>query len=117
MVEGDKDKIRQVLTNIIDNSIRYGNPQNGRTKITFFDMDENILTEITDNGIGIDAGDLSRVFERFYRTDRGRAATKKGKGLGLAIVKHIVEAHHQTINVRSTVGVGTTFGFTLKKVR
>jgi two-component system phosphate regulon sensor histidine kinase PhoR len=117
MVEGDKDKIRQVLTNIIDNSIRYGNPQNGRTKITFFDMDENILTEITDNGIGIDAGDLSRVFERFYRTDRGRAATKKGKGLGLAIVKHILEAHHQTINVRSTVGVGTTFGFTLKKVR
>ncbi|MEI7499618.1 MAG: ATP-binding protein [Bacteroidota bacterium] len=115
MVEGDKDKIRQVLTNIIDNSIRYGNHQNGRTKITFFDMDENILTEITDNGIGIDTNDLTRVFERFYRTDQGRAATKKGKGLGLAIVKHIVEAHHQTINLRSTVGVGTTFGFTLKK--
>jgi two-component system phosphate regulon sensor histidine kinase PhoR len=56
-----------------------------------------------------------RVFERFYRTDRGRAATKKGKGLGLAIVKHIVEAHQQTINVRSTIGVGTTLGFTLKK--
>jgi two-component system phosphate regulon sensor histidine kinase PhoR len=116
LVEGDKDKIRQVLTNIIDNSIRYGNHENGRTKITFYDMDENILTEITDNGIGIDANDLMRVFERFYRTDRGRAATKKGKGLGLAIVKHIVEAHQQTINVRSTIGVGTTFGFTLKKV-
>jgi two-component system phosphate regulon sensor histidine kinase PhoR len=115
MVEGDKDKIRQVLTNIIDNSIRYGNKDNGRTKITFFDMDENILTEITDNGIGIDSGDLERVFERFYRTSQGRAATKKGKGLGLAIVKHIVEAHHQTINVRSAIGVGTTFGFTLKK--
>lgn len=115
MVEGDKDKIRQVLTNIIDNSIRYGNRENGKTKITFFDMDENILTEITDNGIGIDSGDLARVFERFYRTDRGRAATKKGKGLGLAIVKHIVEAHNQTINVRSAIGVGTTFGFTLKK--
>jgi two-component system phosphate regulon sensor histidine kinase PhoR len=115
MVEGDKDKIRQVLTNIIDNSIRYGNHEIGRTKITFFDMDENILTEITDNGIGIDTEDLQRVFERFYRTGRGRAATKKGKGLGLAIVKHIVEAHNQTINVRSAIGVGTTFGFTLRK--
>ncbi len=115
MVEGDKDKIRQVLTNIIDNSIRYGSHENGKTKITFFDMDENILTEITDNGIGIDTHELARVFERFYRTDRGRIATKKGKGLGLAIVKHIVEAHRQTINVRSTIGVGTTFGFTLKK--
>jgi two-component system, OmpR family, phosphate regulon sensor histidine kinase PhoR len=116
MVEGDKDKVRQVLTNIIDNSIRYGGHEDGKTKITFFDMDENILTEITDNGIGIDPDDLARVFERFYRTERGRLATKKGKGLGLAIVKHIVEAHRQTINVRSTIGVGTTFGFTLKKV-
>jgi two-component system, OmpR family, phosphate regulon sensor histidine kinase PhoR len=115
MVEADKDKIRQVLTNIIDNSIRYGTRENGKTKITFFDMDENILTEITDNGIGIDTPDLARVFERFYRTGRGRAATKKGKGLGLAIVKHIVEAHRQSINVRSAIGVGTTFGFTLKK--
>jgi len=115
MVEGDKDKIRQVLTNIIDNSIRYGNRDKGTTRISFFDMDEHILTEITDNGIGIDTPELSRVFERFYRTDRGRAATRKGKGLGLAIVKHIVEAHRQTINVRSTIGVGTTFGFTLKK--
>jgi two-component system phosphate regulon sensor histidine kinase PhoR len=116
LVEGDKDKIRQVLTNIIDNTIRYGNRESGKTKITFFDMGDNVLVEITDNGIGIDPTDLSRVFERFYRTDRGRIATKKGKGLGLAIVKHIVEAHHQTINVRSAVGVGTTFGFTLKKV-
>jgi two-component system phosphate regulon sensor histidine kinase PhoR len=115
MVEGDKDKIRQVLTNIIDNSIRYGNRENGKTKISFFDMDENILTEVTDNGLGIDTQDLTRVFERFYRTERGRAATKKGKGLGLSIVKHILEAHQQTINVRSTIGVGTTFGFTLKK--
>jgi len=115
LVEADKDKIREVLTNIIDNSIRYGIKGNGRTKITFFDMDENILTEITDNGIGIASTDLPRVFERFYRTDLGRATTKKGKGLGLAIVKHIVEAHGQTINVRSATGMGTTFGFTLKK--
>jgi two-component system phosphate regulon sensor histidine kinase PhoR len=114
-VEGDKDKIRQVLTNIIDNSLRYGNQGHGRTKITFFDMDECILTEITDNGIGIDQQDLPRVFERFYRTERGRATSRKGKGLGLSIVKHIVEAHGQTIHVRSSVNVGTTFGFTLKK--
>jgi len=114
-VVADREKIRQVLTNILDNSIRYGNHENGRTKITFFDMDENILTEITDNGIGIDPEDLPRVFERFYRTERGRSATRKGKGLGLAIVKHIIEAHEQTVHVRSTIGVGSTFGFTLKK--
>lgn len=114
-VEGDREKIRQVITNIIDNSIRYGNHDNGRTKISFFDMDEHILTEITDNGIGIDQEDLPRVFERFYRTERGRAATRKGKGLGLAIVKHIVEAHLQSVHVRSKTGVGTTFGFTMKK--
>jgi len=116
-VEGDREKIRQVLTNIIDNSIRYGNHENGRTKISFFDMDENILIEITDNGIGIDQEDLPRLFERFYRTARGRSATKKGKGLGLSIVKHIIEAHDQTLHVRSAIGVGSTFGFTLRKVR
>ena len=114
-VHADRDKIRQVLTNIIDNSIRYGPGRDGRAKISFFDMDENILVEVTDNGIGIDQDDLPRVFERFYRTSRGRETSTKGKGLGLAIVKHIIEAHQQTINVRSTVGVGTTFGFTLKK--
>lgn len=114
-VEGDREKIRQVITNLVDNTIRYGNHENGRTKVSFFDMDEHILIEVTDNGIGIDQDDLPRVFERFYRTERGRAATRKGKGLGLAIVKHIVEAHHQSIHVRSTIGVGTTFGFTLKK--
>jgi len=114
-VEGDREKIRQVLTNILDNAIRYRNQENGRTKVSFFDMDENILIEITDNGIGIEQEDLPRVFERFYRTESGRVATKKGKGLGLAIVKHIVEAHQQTVHVRSTPGVGSTFGFTLKK--
>ncbi len=114
-VHADREKVRQVLTNIIDNSIRYGPEQGGRTKISFFDMDENILVEVTDNGIGIDQDDLPRVFERFYRTSRGRETSSKGKGLGLAIVKHIIEAHQQTINVRSTVGVGTTFGFTLRK--
>lgn len=114
-VEGDREKIRQVLTNLIENSIRYGN-ENGKTKISFFDMDENILTEITDNGIGIDPEEIPRVFERFYRAPRGRATFAKGKGLGLAIVKHIMEAHNQTVNVRSSTGEGTTFGFTLRKV-
>jgi len=114
-VYADRDKIRQVLTNIIDNSFRYGPEKGGRTKISFFDMDENILIEVTDNGVGIDQADLPRVFERFYRTSRGREISGKGKGLGLAIVKHIIEAHEQTVNVRSTVGVGTTFVFTLKK--
>jgi two-component system phosphate regulon sensor histidine kinase PhoR len=115
MVYADRDKIRMVLTNIIGNSISYGQEKDGRTKISFFDMDENILVEVTDNGVGIDQEDLPRVFERFYRTARGRAVSSKGKGLGLALVKHIIEAHGQTVNVRSTVGVGTTFGFTLKK--
>ena len=114
-VHGDRDRIRQVLTNIIDNTLHYGLEKGGRTKISFFDMDENILVEVTDNGIGIDQDDLPRVFERFYRTPRGRETSVKGKGLGLAIVKHIIEAHQQTISVRSTVGVGTTFGFTLHK--
>jgi len=115
-VEGDQEKILQVVTNIVENAIRYGVGE-GKVTIDFIDMDKHILTEITDNGTGIDPEELPRVFERFYRTSRGRATFLKGKGLGLAIVKHIIEAHNQTINVRSTIGEGTTFGFTLKKVR
>lgn len=114
-VLADKERIRQVFINLIDNSIKYGLKNGGRTKISFFDMDENILVEVTDNGIGISQHDLPRVFERFYRTDKGRSREQGGTGLGLAIVKHIIEAHQQTINVRSTIEVGTTFGFTLKK--
>ena len=114
-VEGDQEKIRQVITNILENSIRYGREE-GTVKIDFFDMDEHVLTEITDSGTGIDPEELPRVFERFYRTSRGRASFSKGKGLGLAIVKHIIEAHDQTVNVRSTIGVGTTFGFTLNLI-
>ena len=113
-VEGDKERIRQVLINLIDNSIKYGN-EDGDTKISIFDMDENFLIEITDNGIGIDSKDIPRLFERFYRVDKSRSREQGGSGLGLAIVKHIIEAHDQTINVRSTVGVGTTFAFTIKK--
>ncbi|MCB9014838.1 MAG: sensor histidine kinase [Lentimicrobiaceae bacterium] len=114
-VVADKERIRQVLINLVDNSIKYGNPDKGKTKISFFDMDETVLIEVTDNGNGIEAADLPRIFERFYRTDKGRSREQGGSGLGLAIVKHIIEAHEQTINVRSTPGVGTTFAFTLSK--
>jgi two-component system phosphate regulon sensor histidine kinase PhoR len=112
----DKEKIREVLINLIDNAIKYcGNPQNPQIKISIFDMDENLLIEVTDNGIGIAEQDISRVFERFYRVDKGRARDQGGTGLGLAIVKHIIEAHNQTIHIRSKVDVGTTLAFTLKK--
>jgi two-component system, OmpR family, phosphate regulon sensor histidine kinase PhoR len=114
VVSADKEKIRQILINLIDNSIKYCK-NNGSTKVSFFDMDENILVEVTDDGIGVAQQDIPRLFERFYRTDKGRSREQGGTGLGLSIVKHIIEAHRQTINVRSSVGVGTTFAFTLKK--
>jgi len=113
-VYADRDKIRQVLDNLIVNSIRYG-IENGRTKVSFYDMGENILVEVSDNGIGIEEKHLSRVFERFYRVDKSRTREEGGTGLGLAIVKHIAEAHNQTVNVRSTPGIGSTFSFTVKK--
>lgn len=113
-VFADKERIRQVLTNLIDNSIKYGR-ESGETIVGFYDMDENILTEVTDNGIGISEEHLPRLFERFFRVDKHRSRDAGGTGLGLAIVKHLVEAHRGTLNVRSTPGIGTTFGFTLKK--
>ncbi|MFO7722065.1 MAG: ATP-binding protein [Bacteroidales bacterium] len=113
-VHADKEKIRQVLVNLIDNAIKYSE-KGGRTKISLFDLDNHILMEITDNGIGIDETDIPRLFERFFRTDKARARKHGGSGLGLAIVKHIIEAHHQTIHVRSKPGVGTTFALTLQK--
>ncbi len=115
-VYADKERIRQVLINLIDNSIKYGS-DDGNTKISFFDMDENLLIEVTDDGIGIEAKNLPRLFERFFRVDKSRSREQGGSGLGLAIVKHIIEAHDQAINVRSTAGVGTTFAFTLRKSR
>jgi len=114
LVEGDKAKVRQVLINLVVNAIKYGKNE-GQVLIGFYDMDKSILTEISDNGEGIAEEHLPRLFERFYRTDKGRSRDQGGSGLGLAIVKHIIEAHKQTINVRSTIGIGSTFGFTLKK--
>ena len=113
-VIADKERIRQVLVNLIVNSIKYGR-KGGSTMVGFYDMDENILVEITDSGIGIDSVHLPRVFERFYRVDKSRSREQGGTGLGLSIVKHIIEAHKQHIHVRSTYGVGTTFTFTLRK--
>ncbi|MDR0971435.1 MAG: GHKL domain-containing protein [Bacteroidales bacterium] len=114
-VEADKKKIRQVLVNLMDNAIKYSKNQKGKILIKIFDMLQSILIEITDEGIGIEEKDIDRVFERFYRTDKARSSKDGGSGLGLAIVKHIIEAHNQTINLRSKYNEGTTFGFTLKK--
>lgn len=113
-VMGDQNTIRQVFTNLLVNSIIYG-IENGQTKVSFFIMGENILTEIADNGPGISEESLPRLFERFYRVDKSRSRNSGGTGLGLAIVKHIIEAHKQTIHVRSAPGKGATFSFTLKK--
>ena len=115
-VLGDIDKIQQVFANLMSNSIKYGK-EGGRTEVRFFDMNENILIEIADDGIGISEMDLPRLFERFYRVDKNRSRKIGGTGLGLAIVKHIIEAHNQTINVRSTVDIGSTFSFILEKAK
>ncbi len=113
-VRADRDNITQVLNNLVINSLKYGN-EGGRTKIGFYDMDKFVLIEVSDNGIGIEEKHLKHLFDRFYRVDKSRSRTMGGSGLGLAIVKHILEAHNQTINVRSTPGQGSTFGFTLAK--
>ena len=112
----DKHFVGQVLVNLIINSIRYGK-EGGVTRIKFRDMLDKILVEVEDNGVGIAKEDVPRIFERFYRTDKGRSREQGGTGLGLAIVKHIIEAHGERINVRSELGVGTTFSFTLKKAQ
>lgn len=114
-VQADKHFVGQVLVNLVINSIRYGR-EGGQTRIHFRDLIDKILIEVEDNGQGIAKEDQPRIFERFYRTDKSRSREQGGTGLGLAIVKHIVEAHGERISVRSEVGVGSTFSFTLKKV-
>ena len=115
-VQADRPKIEQVLTNLLVNAIKYGNKE-GRVEVRFFDMHDNLLTEISDDGVGIPQEDMPRVFERFYRVDKSRSREAGGTGLGLSIVKHILEAHQQRINVRSSENVGSTFSFTLKMAR
>ena len=116
MVMGDRNKIQQVFLNLLSNSIKYGK-QGGKTKVQLFDMEESILIEVADNGIGIETASLNRIFERFYRADKNRSREIGGSGLGLAIVKHILEVHNQTISVRSTKDVGSTFSFILEKAK
>lgn len=113
-VFADMNKIKQVLTNLITNAINYGN-ESGYVRLAFYDMEDNVLVEIVDNGIGISGEHIPRLFERFYRVDKSRSTQTGGTGLGLAIVKHIIEAHKQTINIKSTPGKGTAVTFTVKK--
>ena len=113
-VTADKFRIRQVFVNLMTNSIKYGK-ENGTIKLKFKTIEATAIIDIIDDGIGIEEKHLPRLFERFYRIDKGRSREQGGTGLGLSIVKHIIEAHNQHINVTSQVGVGTTFTFTLKK--
>ena len=116
-VFADKEKIRQVITNLVDNAIKYGK-QNGIIEGSAYSVDgKRILIEISDNGTGIAEEHLSRIFERFYRTEFARTRKIGGSGLGLSICKHIIEAHGQTMHVRSKVEVGSSFGFTLNSVK
>ena len=113
-VVADREKIGQVLTNLVRNSIAYGN-KGGLTSITIFTIDELTTIEVTDNGIGINETELARLFERFYRVEKSRTRNEGGSGLGLSIVKHIIESHNQKISVKSTPGVGSQFHFSLDK--
>ena len=113
-VYADKEKIRMVFINLIDNALKYGK-QNGNIVFSAYKThDDNVLIEISDDGYGIAEEHLTRIFERFYRTDLARSRKEGGSGLGLSICKHIIEAHGQMMHVRSTLDIGTTFGFTLQ---
>jgi two-component system phosphate regulon sensor histidine kinase PhoR len=113
-VYADKDKIQQVLTNLVMNSIKYGK-ENGTTEISVEKINKNkVLVRIQDNGDGIEQQHLSRIFERFFRINKSGSREEGGSGLGLAIVKHIIEAHNEKIFVQSTPQKGSEFSFTLK---
>ncbi|TDX00130.1 sensor histidine kinase [Dinghuibacter silviterrae] len=116
-VLADKEKIRQVLINLVDNAIKYGRTSGSIIASIYKTDGKHALVEISDDGIGIAEEHLNRIFERFYRTDAARSRKQGGSGLGLAICKHIVEAHGQVIHVRSKPDIGTTFGFTLEMAK
>ncbi len=113
-VNADKERIRQVLVNLVVNSIKYGK-EGGKTTITVDDSSDPVIVHVEDNGIGIGKEHLPRLFERFYRVDKSRSREQGGTGLGLAIVKHILEAHNQKVSVTSEPGKGSVFSFTLAK--
>ena len=113
VVKADEEKIRRVLSNLVDNAIKYSN-RNSTIEASFYNVDgKSVLVEISDEGVGIPEEQIQRIFERFYRTDQARSRKEGGSGLGLAICKHIIEAHGQSIHVRSKLNVGTSIGFTL----
>ena len=117
MVYGDKEKIQQVLTNLVVNSIKYGK-ENGSTEVGIEDLVNNkIIIRVKDNGEGIEQKHIPRLFERFYRVDKSGARTEGGSGLGLAIVKHIIEGHDEKLYVESEHGKGSEFSFTLEKTK
>ncbi|EIJ37700.1 sensor histidine kinase [Galbibacter orientalis] len=115
MVSADKERIQQVLTNLIVNSIKYGK-EGGTTEISIENLVKNkVIVRVTDNGEGIEKQNIPRLFERFYRVDKSGSRKEGGSGLGLSIVKHIIEAHKEKIYVESVFGVGSEFSFTLEK--
>ena len=115
-VFADEERIQQVITNLIMNSIKYG-VDNGTTEISIQELNVNkFIIRITDNGQGINKEHLPRLFERFYRVDKSGNRKKGGSGLGLAIVKHVIEAHQEKIYIESTESIGSEFSFTLQKV-
>ena len=114
LVDADRNRIQQVLINLIINSINYGS-EKGTTEISFELTEENIIIKVNDNGEGISEENMPRLFQRFFRVDISRSRNQGGSGLGLAIVKHIIDAHNENIYVQSTVGIGSEFSFSLKK--
>ena len=114
-VNADKEKIEQVLTNLIDNSVKYGK-ENGTTEVVVQNLNESkIIVRITDNGFGLEEENYTRIFERFFRVDKSGSRNSGGSGLGLSIVKHIIDAHDEKIYVESELGVGSEFSFSLEK--
>jgi len=116
-VFADQDKIQQVITNLVMNSVKYGKT-GGTTEIGIENLvDNKVIVRVTDNGEGIEKQNIPRLFERFYRVDKSGARSEGGSGLGLAIVKHIIESHNEKIYVESEFGVGSEFSFTLEKAK
>ncbi|MFC2125962.1 sensor histidine kinase, partial [Bacteroidota bacterium] len=115
MVYGDRQKISQVILNIISNAIKYSHDKDSRIIVELKDLEDFINVSVKDNGMGIPPGDINRIFERFYRVDKSRSKDTGGTGLGLSIVKHILEAHNQSVSVESAVGEGSIFTFKLPK--
>ncbi|WNH08331.1 sensor histidine kinase [Thalassobellus suaedae] len=117
LVKADKERIQQVLMNLIVNSLKYGRDK-GTTEVSIENLIKNkVIVRVTDNGEGIEKVHLSRLFERFYRVDKSGSRKEGGSGLGLSIVKHIIEAHDEKIYVESEFGVGSEFSFTLEKAK